>query len=46
MEEKKDTEHRYSPEQQVKIVKEALTTDRCISGICRKFGISSGLFYK
>jgi len=46
MEEKKDSGHRYTPEQKVRIVKEALTTDLGVSGVCRKYGISSGLFYK
>lgn len=46
MEERKDTGRRYTPEQKVKIVKEALTTDLGVSGVCRKYGISSGLFYK
>jgi transposase-like protein len=46
MEERKDAGHRYTPEQKVRIVKEALTTDIGVSGVCRKYGISSGLFYK
>lgn len=35
----------YTPEQKVKIVKEALTTDIGVSGECRKYGISSTLYY-
>jgi transposase len=36
----------FTAEQKVKIVKEALTTDIGVSGVCRRYGISSGLFYK
>lgn len=36
----------FAPEQKVKIVKEALTTDLGVSGVCRKYGISSSLFYQ
>jgi transposase len=44
----KDREDRraYTPEQKAKIIKEALMTDLGVSGVCRKYGISSGLFYK
>ncbi len=45
MNEVKERNH-YTPEQKYKIVKEALTTDTPISEICRKYGISSGNFYK
>jgi transposase-like protein len=30
----------------VKIVKEALTTDTGVSGVCKKYGISTSLFYQ
>lgn len=36
----------YTTEQKYKIVKEALTSDIGVSGVCRKYGISAGLFYK
>ncbi len=36
----------FKPEQKLKIVKEALTTDLGVSGVCRKYGMSSSLFYK
>lgn len=36
----------YTPEQKVKVVKEALTTDLGVSGVCRKYGISNALYYK
>ena len=36
----------FTPEQKVKIVKEALTTDIGVSGICRKYGISNALYYQ
>jgi transposase-like protein len=36
----------FSTEQKFKIVKEALTTDLGISAVCRKYGLSSGAFYK
>ena len=35
----------FTPEQKVKVVKEALTTDLGVSGVCRKYGVSSALFY-
>ena len=35
----------YTPEQKVKIVKEALTTDIGVSGVCRKYGIPNALYY-
>jgi transposase-like protein len=35
----------FTPEQKVKIVKEALTTDIGVSGVCRKYGISNALYY-
>lgn len=40
MAENEDGRSRYTPEQEVKIVKEALTTDLGVSGVCRKYGIS------
>lgn len=46
MTESDDRRSKYTPEQKVKVVKEALTTDLGVSGVCRKYGISSGLFYK
>ena len=46
MSDKEDGRSKCSPEQKVKIVKEALTTDLGVSGVCRKYGISSALFYK
>ena len=36
----------FTPEQKAKIIKEALMTDLGVSGVCRKYGISSSLFYK
>ena len=41
-----DSRRKFTPEQKVKIVREALTTDLGVSGACRKYGISTGLFYK
>ncbi|NDC37720.1 MAG: transposase [Proteobacteria bacterium] len=35
----------YTAEQKVKIVREALTTDIVVSGVCRKYGISNALYY-
>lgn len=46
MEERKGTGRRYTPEQKIKIAKEALTTDLDVCGVCGKDGVSSGLFYK
>ena len=47
MEEKKEGSPRqFTAEQKVRIVKEALTTDLGVSGVCRKYDISCGLFYK
>lgn len=40
------TRKSYSVEQKFKIVKEALTTDLGVSGTCRKYGISPGMYYK
>ena len=37
---------KFTPEQKAKIVKEALLTDLGVSGVCRKYGISSSIFYK
>ena len=34
---------RFTPEQKVKVVKEALTTDIGVSGACWKYGISNAL---
>lgn len=36
----------YSVEAKFKIVKEALTTDQSISELCKKYGISTALFYR
>ena len=36
----------FTPEQKAKIIKEALMTDLGVSGVCRKYGISSSIFYK
>lgn len=36
----------FKAEQKFKVVKEALTTDMGISGVCRKYDISTGLYYK
>jgi transposase-like protein len=36
----------FSTEQKFKIVKEALTTDLGVSGVCRKYGVSAGAYYK
>jgi transposase-like protein len=46
MTKEQDGRQKYTPEQKAKIVKEALMTDLGVSGVCRKYGISSGLFYK
>jgi transposase-like protein len=45
MEEEKER-RQFTPEQKLKIVKEALTTDLGVSGVCRKHGISATLFYQ
>jgi transposase-like protein len=44
-EERNGNRRQYTAEQKVKIVKEALTTDLGVSGACRKYGISSSLYY-
>ena len=44
--EEQEDRKNHSPEFKFKVVKEALTTDMGISGVCRKYGISPGLFYK
>ena len=44
-EEQTKERRQYTPEQKVKIVKEALTTDIGVSGVCRKYGISNALYY-
>jgi transposase-like protein len=36
----------FTPEQKVKVVKEALTSDLGVSGVCRKYGISSARYYR
>jgi transposase-like protein len=36
----------FTPEQKFKVVKEALTTDLGVSGVCRKYGISATNFYQ
>ena len=36
----------FTAEQKFKVVKEALTTDLGISGVCRKYGISATNFYQ
>ena len=36
----------FTPEQKFKIVKEALTTDLGVSGVCRKYGVSASNFYQ
>ena len=36
----------YSTEQKFKVVKEALATDLGVSGVCRKYGVTPGMFYK
>lgn len=36
----------YSAEAKFKIVKEALTTDQSVSEVCRKYGISTALYYR
>ena len=36
----------YSSAVKFKIVKEALTTDQSVSQICKKYGISTALFYR
>jgi transposase-like protein len=41
-----NTRKKYSAERKFRIVKEKLTTDQSVSEICRKYGISSGLYYK
>jgi transposase-like protein len=35
----------FTPEQRVKVVKEAPTSDLGVSGVCRKYGISSARYY-
>lgn len=42
----KNERRRFTAEQKVKIIKEALTSDLGVSGVCRKHGISSALFYQ
>lgn len=44
-EEQSRERRQFTPEQKVKIVKEALTTDIGVSGVCRKYGISNALYY-
>jgi transposase len=46
MSEESGSKRKFTPEQKVRIVKEVLTTDIGVSGACRRYGISSGLFYK
>jgi transposase-like protein len=46
MADRNDGKRKFTPEQKVRIVKEVLTTDIGVSGACRKYGITSGLFYK
>lgn len=36
----------YSAEAKFKIVKEGLTTDQSVSELCKKYGISTALFYR
>ncbi len=36
---------KWTVEQKVRIVKEALTKDPGVSGVCRKHGVSSVLYY-
>ncbi len=47
MENGKTTERKqYSAEMKFKIVKEALTTDQQITEVCKKYGITTGVFYR
>ena len=46
MSKEQDGRRAYTPEQKAKIIKEALMTDLGVSGVCRKYGISSSIFYK
>ena len=41
-----DNRRSFTPEQKARIIKEALMTDLGVSGVCRKYGISSSIFYK
>jgi transposase len=41
-----DDRRKYTAEHKVRIVKEALTTDLGVSGVCRKYNISAGQYYK
>ena len=41
-----DSRRAFTAVQKAKIIKEALTTDLGVSGVCRKYGISSSLFYE
>jgi transposase-like protein len=45
MENGKGERRKFSAEQKYKIVKEVLTTDTTVSEVCKKYGISSSLFY-
>jgi len=45
-EKSKDERRKFTPEQKVKIIKEALKSDLGVSGVCRKHGISAALFYQ
>ena len=43
----KTTERKqYSAEMKFKIIKEALTTDQQITEVCKKYGITTGVFYR
>ena len=42
-----ETERRqFNAEQKFKVVKEALTTDTGVSGVCKKYGISTSQYYR
>jgi putative transposase len=45
MEEKSERRH-FTAEQKVKIIKEALKSDLGVSGVCKKYGVSSAQFYQ
>jgi transposase-like protein len=46
METKGKSPRQFSADQKFKVVKEALTTDAGVSGVCRKYDITTGLYYK
>jgi len=41
----KEERRKFTAEQKYRIVKEVLTTDTTVSEVCKKYGLSSSLFY-